>query len=248
MTQPEMSVGTLSPDHGFYWDGAQWVPALSSDGCWTWNGAGWVPAESVSGPGSFHPYISPGDLGLAASILLAITSAVTIVDALFLNDFVAFDAPRFSYSVGFNSLVAFTVTAAVFLGWFHRSYRNLAALGAQGRQLSPAWAVGWWFVPIACLWKPHGATQEMWRAGDPAAVRPSNLIRLWWAAWLVSLVLFNVAAFSGVDTGIVSWQGALSAQAAVLAAVLAILVVRSVSARQDERWGNLRTERNRERR
>jgi hypothetical protein len=136
MTQPEVSVGTLSPDDGFFWDGAQWVPALSSGGYWTWNGAGWVPAESLSGPGSFHPYISSGDL----------------------------------------------------------------------------------------------------------------LIRLWWAAWLVSLVLFNVAAFSGVDTGIVSWQGALSAQAAVLAAVLAILVVRSVSARQDERWGNLRTERNRERR
>lgn len=240
IASPEITAGALSPDRGFYWDGAEWQSALSPDGFWTWNGAAWVATQSVSGPGSFHPYMSPRDLGLAASILLAITSAVDVIEALFLSDFIAFDGwandLRVSYSVGFYGLLAFTLTAPVFLGWFHRSYRNLAALGGTDRHSSPAWEVGCWFVPVAGLWKPYRAMHEMWRAGDPAAVGSSNLIRLWWAAWLVSLVLFNVAAFSGVDNDFVSWQAALSAQATVLAAVLAILVIRSVNARQDERW------------
>ena len=240
---PEISAGTLSPDGGFYWDGSGWLSTLSPDGHWTWNGASWVPTQALSGRSSFQPYISPRELGLAASLLLATTSAVSVIEALFLSDFVAFDGwandLRVRYSVGFYGLLAFTLTTAVFLGWFHRSYRNLAALGVRDRQFSPASAVGCWFVPVAGLWKPYRAATEIWRAGDPAAVGPSNLIRLWWAAWLISLVLFNVAAFSSVDNDFVSSQGALSAQATVLAAVLAILVIRSVSARQDDRWANL---------
>jgi hypothetical protein len=239
----EISAGTVSPDGGFYWDGTQWIAALSPDGSWTWNGNEWVRTQSLSGPGSFRAYIPCRDLGLAASILLAIACTVDIVEALFLNDVVTFDGwvngVRINYTTGFSGLLVFTATAAVFLGWFHRSYRNLAALGAKDLQFSPARAVSHWFIPVASLWKPYRTMQEIWKAGDPIAARSSKLIQLWWAAWLVSLALFNVAAFSGVDSGIVSWQGALSAQSTALAAVLAILVVRSVSARQDERWLHL---------
>jgi hypothetical protein len=236
---PEIAAGAMSPDGGFYWDGAQWLSALSPDGHWTWNGAAWVATQSQSGPGSIHPYTSPRDLGHAAAILLATTDLVNVVEALFVYDFVTFDGwindRRVSYSVGVGGLLVFTVTAAVFLGWFHRSCRNLAALGVQDRHFSPARAVTCWFIPGAGMWKPYRAMHEIWKAGDTSAFGSSNLVRLWWTAWLVSLVLFNVSGFSGV-ADIVSWQGALSAQATVLAAVLAILVVRSVSTRQDDRW------------
>jgi hypothetical protein len=236
---PEIAVGALSPDGGFYWDGAQWLSALSPDGHWTWNGAAWVATQSQSGPGSFHAYMSPRHLGLAASILLAITGVVNVLEALFLYDFVTFEGwlndRRVSYTVGVGGLLVFTLTAAVFLGWLHRSCRNLAALRGQDRRTSPAWAVICWFIPGPGMWKPYQVMQEIWKAGDASSIGSSNLIRLWWAAWLASLVLFNVSAFSGL-ADIVSWQGSLSAQATVLAAVLAILVVRSVSTRQDERW------------
>jgi hypothetical protein len=246
------TAGALSPDGAFYWDGGRWLSALSPDGYWTWNGSAWVPAKSLSGPGSSQPYVSASDLGVAASILLAITGAIAVAEALFLSDFVAFDGwvndVRVSYSIGFYGLLMFTVTAPVFLGWSYRAYRNLSVLGAQDRQFSPASAVGCWFVPVAGLWKPYRAMHEIWRAGDPAAFGSSSLIRLWWAAWLFSLVFFNVAALSGTNDS-VSWQGALSAQATVLAAILAILVIRTVNARQDERWLNSSaSESNRERR
>lgn len=240
---PEVTAGAMSPDGNFYWDGAQWISALSPDGHWRWNGAEWVPRESVSGPSTLHPYISPRELGNAASILLAITSAITVVEALFLSDFVTFDAwlndIRVKYTISFFGLLVFTLTAAVFLGWFHRSHRNLATLGARDLQYSSASAVGCWLVPVAGLWKPYRAAHEIWRAGDPAEVGPSQLIRIWWAAWIVSLVLFNFAAFAPSANDAISWPGALSAQATVLAAVLAILVVSSVSARQDQRWRDL---------
>src|ERR1700754_3506800 len=55
-------------------------------------------------------------------------------------------------------------TIIVFAVWIHRANRNARALGAVGMRFSPGWAVGWFFVPIANLWKPYQAMKEIWQA------------------------------------------------------------------------------------
>jgi uncharacterized protein DUF4328 len=251
---PENIAGALSPDGHFYWDGAEWRSTLSPDGSWRWNGAAWVAAPVMTGSGQVGPYVSARRLGIWVSALLGITGAVAVAEALFVNDFIVFAGwagdLRLKYSVGFFGLLIFAVTAGLFLVWFHRAHRNVAAFGTRGLRFSAAWAVGWWFIPVAGLWKPYRAAVEMWegssRDATLSAVAESNdvvgdsvLIRCWWAAWVVCLLLFNVAAFAVTDNSVIYWQSALSAQATVIAALLAIFFVTSVGARQDERWRQL---------
>lgn len=43
----------FSADGLWWWDGAEWKPAVSADGLWRWNGDAWepaVPASAAKGP------------------------------------------------------------------------------------------------------------------------------------------------------------------------------------------------------
>ena len=63
--------------------------------------------------------------------------------------------------------------------------------------ISPGWSVGWYFIPIANLWQPLKAMQEIWCASAAPAhwkgQRPPGLMYAWWAMWVISIMLGNVA-------------------------------------------------------
>ena len=42
----------VSADGFWWWDVAEWKPALSHDRLWRWNGQGWEPNRTVAAPGS----------------------------------------------------------------------------------------------------------------------------------------------------------------------------------------------------
>jgi hypothetical protein len=46
--------------------------------------------------------------------------------------------------------------------WIHRAHANLYEAGAEGLQFTPGWAVGWYFIPFANLFKPFQAMRELW--------------------------------------------------------------------------------------
>ena len=251
MTAPiqlsDVSVGGLSADGQFYWDGAQWKSAVSTEGAWRWNGAAWVTgSQSQTSP----RYASADTLGMWLCILLGITIAVQLAQLVFDPYFfiaLTFGDLAIGYNFNVAGLVMLAVTSTLFLVWFHRSHRNLTALGAGGLQFSPGWAVACWFIPVADLWMPYQAAGEIWKGSDPLApaltstesrrqVRPSALMRAWWAAWLVSLVVANAAAISPTAGSGNTLLLLVSAAATAASAVLAIKVVGSVGARQDKRW------------
>jgi hypothetical protein len=251
----DVGIGGLSPDGNFYWDGAQWKSAASPDGAWRWNGTAWVATfQPPAQPRPLTPYLSPRSLGVWVSVLLAIHVALAFVQVFVVDPnftlTLTFGDRQFDYNISIVGLAALALTSVLFLAWFRRSYDNLAALGGRELQFTPSWAVGWWFIPIACLWMPYRVAHEIWKASDPLAARTttaqsrrqigaSDLVRVWWAAWLASLLLSNLAAVL-VNAGAgVTWLVALSEAATGLAAVLAIVVVTSVGARQDARWGQL---------
>jgi len=62
----------------------------------------------------------------------------------------------------------------VFLCWLYRAACNARALGAQGMQVSPAWAVGGFFVPIIHLFLPYQAVKEIWVNG-PVDSEPDSI-------------------------------------------------------------------------
>ena len=90
-----------------------------------------------------------------------------------------------------TALVGF-VTAILVLNWIHRAAYNARQLGATWMEFTPGWAVGWYFIPIASLWKPYQAMKEIWlashspsRASKGDEDRPA-LLPLWWGLWLVT--------------------------------------------------------------
>jgi hypothetical protein len=127
--------------------------------------------------------------------------------------------------------------------WQHRAHANLRAFARSGLRFTPGWAVGWWFVPIASLWKPFEAVRELWKASDPGSdavswrsIRTWPTLGWWWFCWLGSGVISAVgSAQRGTDLddtirGDTIVMAALALQ--VVAAVLAIAIVRQVVARQ----------------
>jgi hypothetical protein len=140
-------------------------------------------------------------------------------------------------------------TAILWLIWQHRAHSNLHALGADGLRFTPGWAVGWWFVPFAWFVKPFQAMTELWKASDPSpgtiewmGKRATPILALWWAALLARFPLVAIAgnrlggAKGEADRLISSQLIAIGVDGVtILAAVLAIVLVRRIGRRQEGR-------------
>lgn len=65
----------FSADGFWWWDGAEWKPAISPDRQWRWNGTDWVPAMQAAGGG--------GNAGLAIVLTVLAFLGVVVVVAVF---------------------------------------------------------------------------------------------------------------------------------------------------------------------
>lgn len=94
-------------------------------------------------------------------------------------------------------IAVFALTAFVFSLWIYRVAVNARALGATGFKITPGWAIGWYFLPIANLWMPYKAMSEIWRASrNPMgwqANRSGEFLGWWWAVWVISNIVANAS-------------------------------------------------------
>lgn len=78
--------------------------------------------------------------------------------------------------------------------WIYRANKNAHAL-SNSMVMTPAWNVGFFFIPFANLWKPFEGIREAWKASasplDPEAVALPGWIHLWWASWILTNILGN---------------------------------------------------------
>jgi hypothetical protein len=74
------------------------------------------------------------------------------------------DVSDFQGIIAILQLVNLVVLIVLFCIWIYRANSNARQLGATDMQFSPGWSVGWYFIPIANLWKPYQAMCEIWRA------------------------------------------------------------------------------------
>jgi hypothetical protein len=167
--------------------------------------------------------------------------------------------------MGALELLAFVVGAVFFILWFHRAYSNLPALGVARRRFDSNAAIWPWFVPILNLWRPKQVANDIWRGSDPQVASRElrlaqdpvpPLLGFWWAGYIVSSMLGSRAGLSwwstptAEDAGFSALLGdsggaedirhaaildLVASGVDIVAAVLAILVVRRLTARQLER-------------
>jgi hypothetical protein len=157
------------------------------------------------------------------------------------------DARDFALTaLGVWGLVALA-TAIVFIVWFFRAAKNNESLGRLRPRLGPGWAIGGWFIPLAFLVIPVLIAQDLWRGSNPDIPRGddrwriaprSALVGWWWACLLLSRVSLFIG--NGKSTRLdvndlqSSIKGGLFGQIlTIAAAVLAILVVRAITDRQN---------------
>lgn len=107
------------------------------------------------------------------------------------------------------NLLILIVAGIVSLKLLHRLRSNVDHLGARELESTPGWSVGWFFVPIANLWKPLGATRQTWQASiSPESwqsVKAPGILGVWWFFWIVASVVgrvssrFETIAGEGID-------------------------------------------------
>jgi len=86
-------------------------------------------------------------------------------------------------------------TLVVFGRWIVLAHRNLNGLGIRHTEFTPGWALGWFFIPIANLWKPYQAMRFLWRASHSVQrheLQESTwVLPTWWTLWLISSYVGN---------------------------------------------------------
>ena len=99
--------------------------------------------------------------------------------------------------VGFGQTILGVTTFIFFMMWIHRSNNNARALSQDRMTYTPGWAVGWFFVPIAFLWKPYQVVKEIWQVSsnelNHSDSKGYSIVGIWWALWLFSRVFGKVA-------------------------------------------------------
>jgi len=117
-------------------------------------------------------------------------------------------------------------TSIVFIFWMWRSAKNNELLGRVRPRHTSGWSIGGWFIPLGNLWIPVQVMHDLWQGSDPAVgnyrdwrgLPRSPLVGWWWGLFLLSRI------FTITPVGIV---------ASVPAGILAIVVVRTITDRQE---------------
>lgn len=105
--------------------------------------------------------------------------------------------------IGIGQIAMYIVTVIVFARWIFVLNANKSRLGATGLRFTPGWAVSWFFIPFANLWKPYQAMKELWLvSADPLRwpqQQRSELLPWWWFLWLLSNSLGQLAFRLGLS-------------------------------------------------
>ena len=145
--------------------------------------------------------------------------------------------------------VALNLTVAVAVcGFLMRANRNLHKFNVPGLEFTPGWCAGWWFIPIANLWKPFQAVSEIYRASESpednswANKEVNSVLNTWWFCWIVGTIVTRMEtklAFRGVDTGMfaipLTW---ISTILMVAAGYFLIKIVRHIQLQQERNLGD----------
>jgi hypothetical protein len=153
--------------------------------------------------------------------------------------------------IGWINLGIYIVTAIIFLIWVYRANKNLHAFKSPVLRFSPGWAVGWWFIPFANLFRPYQITAEISKASNPELDPSLNvvlhlpapaIVGWWWALFLIGNIVTSIAGelMSGAnyiqDALNSTYTYVVADNINIIGLIVAILMVRKISQSQDNRY------------
>lgn len=137
---------------------------------------------------------------LAALAIFGLTLVGEVLELAGVIDLMAYEVGPLEAAYGVLLLlhsVIFIISVIVVSMWIHRAHANLHDYGFEGLEFTPGWAVGWYFIPLANLFKPFQAMKELYNTSFGADDRfsgdaPGNL-GVWWGAWIIGYILGNIS-------------------------------------------------------
>jgi hypothetical protein len=188
-----------------------------------------------------YAWKDPGGLTLAVMIVLsisilasALSSAIDIGfgdAALYGAGDAEFSAPQFLRWIVDLLQLVLLLACLVVPFWLVRVSKNARSFKPNLRH-SPLGAVGWYLVPLACLFKPYEAMSEIWAVSSSSGGKGrDSLLNAWWGLWLLSSFVRSGLLMTHRAGG---WNGLRIAGdlGALLVSMLFLMVVRRVSAMQ----------------
>lgn len=137
----------------------------------------------------------------------------------------------------------FTLTAAAFVAWTYRLYRNLDHLGAAGLSTTPVRASALVAFPIVNLISPPIILREVWGATNPhldcrldgwRKTDIDSIIPTWWATFVIAIALRVASNLEPSVAGNMA-VNIVASVAFTLSAALGIVAVWRISIRQDDK-------------
>ena len=158
------------------------------------------------------------------------------------------------------TMAHYVLSTLTFLRWQYNVSANVSALTGKRPAITPRWAVGSWFVPLANFVVPYWATKELWRTSDPDEVAEglptvaqplrfeqlsSSLIVKWWVLFWGMLLArawawhYTRQAHDLGDWVMACWFELMASALTALAAWWAMSLISGITERQEERFNNL---------
>jgi hypothetical protein len=141
--------------------------------------------------------------------------------------------------------ISFVVTVIAWLTWQHRAYGLLSLASSIPTTFTPGWAIGWWFVPFANVFRPYQVMKEMWLrsaatdgGGTVDGLEAPNVIKWWWGSWLIAGFVANTSFRMAVGANTIDqllWStvlGMVDDSVTILVACLALVIISRISTLQ----------------
>lgn len=132
-------------------------------------------------------------LALGCLVFVGLTHFASLVVWLMFQGRAAYlpDQTDFTFAQQMRGLAVLAVSSGYLVGmllafWIVRACKNAHALSKK-MKITPFFAVAWYLIPVACLFKPYESMKEIWvsSSGLPEKDIP-DLVRSWWIAFIVS--------------------------------------------------------------
>ncbi|MCX5208832.1 DUF4328 domain-containing protein [Kitasatospora sp. NBC_00240] len=146
-----------------------------------------------------------------------------------------------------SSLLSFLVWGAAgvaFIVWLWRVRTNAESVsGRDAHRRSRIWVIGSWITPVVSFWYPYQIVADIWRVSTPRRPVSHALVKAWWAFFLlaefVKPIQWRAAEAEWETEGDLLTNANMSVLLTLLflvAGVLLILIVRRVTAWQNQAW------------
>lgn len=107
---------------------------------------------------------------------------------------------------------SYLICVAIFMIWTYIMGQNARRLADTNMRFTPRWAVGYYFVPVLCYWKPYQAIKEISKvirchySVNGRNMKRPMILPFWWVLWLFRQYFGSSIAWRFLVHSFVIWR------------------------------------------